>query len=89
MQIFTLRTSKQANLWDMGFGASKKVKKPPSNSPGIWYDFHRHKKVVGPFYQKRNITGHIYQRMLCYNVFPRLRYYPEGIVFQQDGASSH
>ena len=46
--------------------------------------------IIGPyFFEDGTVTGERYKRMLRYFFFPKLRDYPEDMLFQQDGASSH
>ena len=47
-------------------------------------------EVIGPyFFENGNVTGDSYKRMLRYYLFPKLRNYPENMIFQQDGAPPH
>ena len=61
------------------------------NSPSvlIWCTMSK-TEIIGPyFFENENVTGSSYKRMLRYFLFPRLRDYPETIIFQQDGALPH
>ena len=41
------------------------------------------------FFENENVTQHSYKKTLRYFAFPRLRNYPQNMLFQQDGASIH
>ena len=48
------------------------------------------KGVIGPyFFENESVTGDSYKKMLRYFLFPRLRDYPQDLIFQQDGAPPH
>jgi len=48
------------------------------------------KEIIGPyFFENESVTGETYKRMLRYFFFPKLRDYPENVIFQQDGAPPH
>lgn len=63
----------------------------PQNSPSVmvWCALSR-REIIGPyFFENENVTGATYKRLLRYFLFPKLRDYPENLIFQQDGASPH
>ena len=84
------RVNKQnCRIW--GTERPQVVYEAPQSAPSImvWCAISE-KEVIGPyFFENENVTGDTYKRMLRYYAFPRLRDYPESMIFQQDGAPPH
>ena len=48
------------------------------------------KEIIGPyFFENETVNQYSYKRMLRYFFFPKVRDYPDDIMFQQDGAPPH
>ena len=46
--------------------------------------------IIRPyFFENVSVTGESYKKMLRYFFFPKLRDYPQDVIFQQDGAPPH
>lgn len=76
-------------IW--GSERPQQVYEAPNNAPSVmvWCALSKN-EIIGPyFFENENVTGQSYKRMLRYYVFPRLRNYPEDMIFQQDGAPPH
>ena len=60
-----------------------------SSSDMIWCTVSEN-EVIGPcFFEKENVTGSTYKRMLHYFSFPRLQGYPEDIIYHPYVALLH
>ena len=47
-------------------------------------------EIIGPhFFENENVTGSTYKRVLRHSLFPKLRGYPEDMIFEQEGALPH
>ena len=87
MQVFLIRKSEQAKLSDPGIRAPNEVYETLHNSPSImvWCAISK-SEIIGPyFFENENLSGSTYKRMLRYFLFPKLRGYPEDMIFQQIG----
>lgn len=89
---FTLsgQVNKQnCRIW--GTERPNEVYETRTNSPSVmvWCAMSKN-GIIGPyFFENENVTGTTYKRMLRYFLFPKLRDYPEDMIFQQDGAPPH
>ncbi len=61
------------------------------NSPSvmIWYTISKNEVIGLYFFENENVTGSTYTRMLRYFLFPKLKGYPENMIFQQNAAPTH
>lgn len=67
------------------------VYETPQNTPSVmvWCAVSQY-EIIGPyFFQNETVTGDRYKSMLVHYVFPKLRDYPDSMLFQQDGAPPH
>ena len=91
MQVFLIRSLNKQNCRIWGLELPNEVYEILLNSPSIivWCALSEI-EIVGPyFFENQNVKGSTYERMLRYFLFPKLRGYPGGIIFQQDGVPSH
>lgn len=80
-----LGTVKLSDLW---FGAPRReLEQVRQNSPSIvvWWSLSK-KEIGAHFVQNKTVSGENYKGMLRHYAFPRLREYPEDIIFHLHGA---
>ena len=61
------------------------------NSPSMiaWCALSKNEIIRPSFFKNENTTGSAYKRTLRYFLFPRLRDYPQSMIFQRDGESPY
>ena len=57
-----------------------------STSVMVWCALYKKQIIRSYFFEDGNMTGSRYKSMLLYFLLPKLRDYPESMIFQQDGA---